>query len=59
MWDYAAGALILDEAGGSLATIEHDDFWAAPVWTRSAVAARTKPLLDEWKAWIRHHCAAN
>jgi myo-inositol-1(or 4)-monophosphatase len=58
MWDYAAGALILDEAGGALATIEHDDFWAAPVWTRSAVAARTKPLLDEWETWIRQHLAA-
>lgn len=53
LWDYAAGALILEEAGGALATVEDDDFWAAPVWTRSVVAARSAALLDEWKAWVR------
>lgn len=53
MWDYAAGALILEEAGGHLAALEHDDFWAAPAWKRSAIAARTRALLDEWKAWVR------
>jgi myo-inositol-1(or 4)-monophosphatase len=53
MWDYAAGALVLEEAGGSLATLDHDDFWSAPVWSRSVIAARTAPLLDEWKAWVR------
>jgi myo-inositol-1(or 4)-monophosphatase len=58
IWDYAAGALILEEAGGSLGTIDRDDFWAAPAWTRSAVAARTKPLLEDWKSWVREHVAA-
>ena len=52
MWDYAAGALILEEAGGALAALQHRDFWAAPVWTRSVVAARTAPLLNEWREWI-------
>ena len=54
MWDYAAGALILEEAGGCLATLDHDDFWAAAPWSRSVIAARTRPLLDEWKTWIRN-----
>jgi myo-inositol-1(or 4)-monophosphatase len=53
MWDYAAGALILEEARGFHATLDHEDFWAAPVWTRSVTAARTKPLLEEWREWIR------
>jgi myo-inositol-1(or 4)-monophosphatase len=53
MWDYAAGALILEEAGGLVASVAHDDFWAAPPWSRSVIAARTAPLLDEWRAWIR------
>ena len=55
MWDWAAGALILDEARGFLCTLEGDDFWAAGVWSRSVVAARTAPLLGEWRGWIRAH----
>jgi myo-inositol-1(or 4)-monophosphatase len=53
MWDYAAGALILEEAHGCLSTLDHDDFWEAPPWSRSVIAARTPALLAEWKAWIR------
>lgn len=53
MWDYAAGALILEEARGVLSTLEHAHFWSAPPWSRSAVAARTPQLHEEWRAWIR------
>jgi myo-inositol-1(or 4)-monophosphatase len=53
MWDYAAGALILEEAGGAASTLEEDDFWSAPPWERSAVAARSPALLAEWRAWLR------
>ena len=28
LWDYAAGALIFEEAGGNLSTLEGDDFWS-------------------------------
>jgi len=55
IWDYAAGALILEEARGFLCTIEHEEFWEAPVWSRSVIAARTRPLAREWSAWIRTH----
>lgn len=55
MWDYAAGALILEEAHGFLGTLDREDFWAAPVWTRSVIAARTQPLLAEWREWICQH----
>jgi len=53
MWDYAAGALVLEEARGFFCTVEQDDFWSAPPWSRSVIAARTAPLLDEWRGWIR------
>jgi myo-inositol-1(or 4)-monophosphatase len=57
MWDYAAGALILEEAGGCASTIDHDDFWDAPVWTRSAIAARSPGLQGEWRSWVRDEVA--
>lgn len=53
MWDYAAGSLICEEAGGALCTLEHDDYWRAPPWTRSVIAARSAALLAEWRDWIR------
>lgn len=59
MWDYAAGALILEEAGGALSALEQDDFWTAPMWKRSVIAARTAPLLDEWRTWLRTELASN
>jgi myo-inositol-1(or 4)-monophosphatase len=53
MWDYAAGALILEEAGGFLSGLGTDDYWTAPAWSRTAIAARTQPLFEEWQRWIR------
>jgi myo-inositol-1(or 4)-monophosphatase len=52
MWDYAAGSLILEEAGGSFGALECADFWSANAWRRSVVAARTPALLADWRAWI-------
>ena len=52
-WDFAAGALILEEAGGRLATVESDEFWIASGLRRSVVAARTPELFAEWRDWIR------
>ena len=53
VWDYMAGALILEEAGGSIATIEGEDFWSGPVWSRSVIAARRPALFAEWRDWVR------
>jgi myo-inositol-1(or 4)-monophosphatase len=53
LWDYAAGALILSEAGGHLGSLESDDFWSAPLWNRSAVAALDPALYEDWKTWLR------
>lgn len=58
IWDYAAGALVLEEARGFACTLEEDDFWAAPAWSRSVIAARSSALLDEWRGWIRRELAS-
>lgn len=52
LWDYAAGSLILQEAGGILGTLVQDDFWSDDVWQRSVVAARSEGLYQGWRAWI-------
>lgn len=54
LWDYAAGALIFEEAGGFLATLEGDEFWSGRhVFQRSAVAAGEAGLFEQWLSWIR------
>ena len=57
VWDYAAGALILAEAGGVIATFTQDDFWGESStnkpWNRSVLASLSSNLLDEWKVWVR------
>lgn len=54
-WDYAAGALILEEAGGSLCTFTHHDYWSDPAWHRSAIAAASPDLFQPWCQWVRAH----
>jgi len=53
LWDYAAGALVLAEAGGSMASLEQDDFWSADLWRRSVIAALDPVLFNAWKLWVR------
>ena len=55
LWDYAAGSLILEEAGGHVCSLEHDDFTQGKVWQRSVIAALDGQIFNEWKAWIRKH----
>ncbi len=57
IWDYAAGALVAEEAGVRLATIDSDDFWSAPAWERSVVAARSPALARAWRDWVRARLA--
>ena len=52
-WDYAAGALIAQEAGAFLSTLEDDDFWEKPAFVKSPVAARGAQLQADWREWIR------
>lgn len=53
LWDYAAASLVLEEAGGVIATLDDDDFWSAPPWTRSIVAAASPRVFRDWRAWVR------
>lgn len=54
LWDYSAGALIFEEAGGKLATLEGDEFWSGQhVFQRSVIAAIQPELFDKWLKWIR------
>ena len=55
LWDYAAGSLILQEAGGYMCSLDHDEFSQAGVWQRSVVAALDAGLFTEWKNWLRQH----
>nr|WP_306440796.1 inositol monophosphatase family protein [Neisseria dentiae] len=56
LWDYAAGALIFEEAGGKLATLEGDDFWSGEhVFKRSVIAGLQDELFTKWLKWIREN----
>jgi len=56
LWDYIAGALILEEAGGSVCTLNQDDFWQDDLWKRSVIAALDGGLFRDWKEWVRARC---
>ncbi|AOY02306.1 inositol monophosphatase [Jeongeupia sp. USM3] len=51
LWDYAAGALIAEEAGCVLGTLKGRSYWDCDPWTRSAVAARHPQAFDVWHQW--------
>lgn len=53
LWDYAAGQLVLAEAGGVAATFASDDFLAGEPWAKSVLAARTPRLLRLWGEFLR------
>ena len=53
LWDYAAGYLILEEAGGRMCGLGLDDFWKEPLWQRSVIAALDPNLFLQWCDWIR------
>ncbi len=55
LWDYAAGSLVLQEAGGHICSLEQDDFAAGFVWKRSVIAALDEKIFNAWKSWIRSH----
>ena len=52
LWDYAAGCLILREAGGASCSLTGEDFRGENPWCRSVLAAQTPDLLAQWKNWI-------
>lgn len=56
LWDYAAGSLILREAGGRMCTLTSDDFDGEDVWRRPVVAALHPQVFAAWKHWVRANC---
>lgn len=52
LWDYAAGALILAEAGGFSASLEGGPVFTPALQPRSAVAACDAALFREWRDWL-------
>ncbi len=58
LWDYAAGSLILEQAGGYCRTLTQTDFWADDPWQRSVVAALDQQVFQEWCDWLDNVQAA-
>lgn len=53
LWDYAAGRLILAEAGGIAAALDGDTLSAGPAVKRGILAAASPSLFAEWQRYIR------
>ena len=52
LWDYAAGNLILAEAGGQAVTLAGEPVFAVGLASRSVVAARDPELFQVWRRWV-------
>ena len=52
LWDYAAGSLVLKEAGGNLRTMRSPKFWEGDVWSKSVIAAGSDDLFKAWVDWL-------
>lgn len=52
LWDYAAGWLILNEAGGYSSTLDGDVVFNGDLSARSAVAAADQKLFKQWCAFL-------
>lgn len=58
LWDYAAGSLLLREAGGAMGTLAADWDAAHEVWQRPVVAACHPDVYAAWHRWIGETLAA-
>jgi len=52
LWDYAAGSLVLEEAGGSAVTLEGEPVFRATLDPRSAAAALDPDVFKQWVEWL-------
>ncbi|MDA1332228.1 MAG: inositol monophosphatase family protein [Proteobacteria bacterium] len=54
VWDYAAGALILSEAGGVMSSFvsTKEFFWASDLLSRPVIAARDPTIFEDWSNWL-------
>ena len=59
LWDYAAGALILREAGGFSETLDGEVILNHDLQPHSAMAASDPELFIAWKDWLNSQLAGN
>lgn len=52
LWDYAAGSLILAEAGGQAISLEGESVFRPSLTPRSTAAALDPDLFKDWVAWL-------
>lgn len=52
IWDYAAGNLVLHEAGGQSCTLSGEPVFINELIPRSALGALDARLYEEWKSWL-------
>ncbi|OEE61979.1 hypothetical protein A1OS_18610 [Enterovibrio norvegicus] len=55
LWDYAAGHLILDEAGGASSTLDNEALVFMNLSPRSVIAASNYRLYKAWREWLELH----
>jgi len=53
LWDFAAGSLILEEAGGVSSTLEGEPVFNGTLESRSAVIAINQTLYDQWYGFLK------
>ena len=59
LWDFAAGYLILSEAGGAATSLSGKPLDCTRLRKRSVAAAANPALLDLWDAWINANSATS
>jgi myo-inositol-1(or 4)-monophosphatase len=52
LWDYAAGNLILHEAGGQSISLDGEPVFRGQFEDRSALASLDDALFEHWKQWV-------
>lgn len=52
LWDYAAGHLVLQEAGGHAVTLEGEPVFISTLAPRSAAAALDLEIFRQWTDWL-------
>lgn len=58
LWDFAAGALILAEAGGVATTLMGEPIFGGSSLSRSVIAAADVTLFEEWRKIVAERTAA-
>lgn len=56
LWDYAAGQLILTEAGGQAVTLQGEPVFINQLQTRSIAAGCNAAVFAEWAEWLGINC---